>query len=662
LIAYNIKTHKTIEPLPHQQRILEELKMFNKALVHIPSGAGKTHTAAFDVRNKKPKTFLYISHRNEINTQAIKIFKEVCGIEDHDIGQINQTSKQFNRPFLFANIQTISRPKHIRKLNKDIDYVVIDEFHHAAAKTYRKIMKYLQPKILLGLTATPDRMDAQDVRQLLDNNVVGNIDIPEGIKHKILITFHYRGYKDNVDYSDIKFYHYKYRENDLDKKLLIPERDEKVIERYKNDIEPDNRQTIGFCATIKHVVRMVQVFKDAGINAEGITYHDTIAKRRKIIEKFRKGEITVLFSRDILNEGVDFPECEALMFLRPTISETIFLQQLGRGLRKRRGKKPVIVLDFISNYHNAYKIRAYLSKISKKKYDIIQKGRNFKPEYNLSVPTYEFEEEVIEMMELQEIMKNRKRISGNYTRQDLIENYWNIKKKLGYAQEEVPTFNQFLEESRIPSTYYKNLFGGYTKFLKFIGERVNMSKNITKEELIDNYYQMKNKLGRQPHYLDINKKTVSNFSTTPYNDNFGSYNKFLQTIGEPLLRKHKTKRTEKLNDIKKEYFKRKTELGLSKNQIINGTLWKKNYGQRFIATLQHKYRMSWNKFLERIGEKPIRICLLCNKKYVPKISTAKYCSRKCTNRAHKLKIRKKNPIFLTMTTPTPTTRTKKIGQ
>jgi hypothetical protein len=496
---------------------------------------------------------------------------------------------------------------------------------------------------LLGLTATPDRMDAQDVRQLLDNNVVGNIDIMEGIKNKILIAFHYRGYKDNVDYSDIKWYKYKYRENDLDKKLLIPERDQKVLEHYKKDIEePDNRQTIGFCATIKHVERMVQVFKDAGIKAEGITYRDTIEKRKKIIEKFRRGEINVLFSRDILNEGIDFPECEALMFLRPTTSETIFLQQLGRGLRKKRGKKPVIILDFISNYHNAYKIKAYLSKIINKKHVVIQKDKNFKPEYNLNVPTYEFEQEVIEMMELQEIMKNRNRQSGNYTRQELIENYWNVKKKLG----RIPKYKEFfrIENSRFSSTYYANQFGGYTKFLKFIGERVNMNVDITKQDLIDNYYQMKEKLGgRRPQHDDFYNRSLSMISIRPYQRIFGTYNKFLEAIGETFNRKPPIKRTETLDEIKQEYFKRKKELGLSKNQIITGTIWKKKYGQRVIYCLYHKHKLTWNNFLKSIGEKAICRCLLCNKKYTPKISTALYCSRKCTAKVSHLR-RGKIPI------------------
>lgn len=552
MIAYRTKTQKVIEPLPHQQRILEELKIFNKALVHIPSGAGKTHTAAFDVRNKKPSTFLYISHRNEINTQAIKIFKEVCGIEDQHIGQINQTSKQFDKPFLFATIQTISRKKHMKKLRKDIDYVVIDEFHHAAAKTYRKIMKHLQPKILLGLTATPDRMDAQDVRQLLDNNVVGNIDIMEGIKNKILTPFHYLAFWDNVDYNTIEWNGHNYKENDLDKVLLIPERDKKIIEKYNEIIKVDNRQTIAFCATIKHVKKMVEKFKELGIKAEGITHKDQLSKRKKIIEMFRNGEINVLFSRDILNEGIDFPECEALMFLRPTMSETIFLQQLGRGLRKKRGKKPIVVLDFIGNYHNAFKIKSYLSKIVNTKIKIIQKGRNYKPEYNLSVPIYEFESEILEMMELQEIMsrKHRDNYGYNYTKKELIQNYYNTKKLLNGA---IPTVVQICDPK------------------------------------------------------------ISPISVNPYLIRYGTWNNFLKSIGEPVNKLY-TRAINTLDEIKKIYLKAKKEMGLKKGEFISQTVFEKKYGTRVRYSLYRLGITSWLSFLSTIGEDNTVECSNCKRR------------------------------------------------
>lgn len=650
MIAYNIKTHKTIEPLPHQQRILEELKMFNKALVHIPSGAGKTHTAAFDVRNKKPKTFLYISHRNEINIQAIKIFKEVCGIDDSDIGQINQTLKEFNRPFLFANIQTISRLRHIHKLRKDIEYVVIDEFHHAAAKTYRKIIKYLNPKTLLGLTATPDRMDAQDVRELVDNNVLGNIDIMEGIKHKILIPFHYRAYWDNVNYNEIKWNGYGYKEKDLDKVLLIPQRDKKIIETYKEIIEPDNRQTLAFCATIKHVKRMVQKFREVGIKAEGITYKDPLQKRKQIIEQFRNGEIKVLFTRDILNEGVDFPECEAIMFLRPTMSETIFLQQMGRGLRKKRGKKPVLILDFISNYHNAFKVRAYLSKIIKTKPIIFQKGANFKPVYNLNYPIYELESQVIEMMELQE--KMAKRGYGNYTKQDLIDNYYSVKAKV--KRQPIQSDMNPKDISSHSASAYDLLFGSWNKFLKSIGEPLNQNYDITDQDLIENFNTIMNDIGRVPKLTELEKSPLSKYHPCIYYRRFGSYTAFLRKNNlKPNLnfRKHEEFRKFKhsIPEFKRRYYHTKKTMNLSEDQFIPYKNWVKIYGYRDDGYIKGVLKLNWFDLLKKIGQKLRFTCSHCGKirratsnLYRHKTNSNKFCSPKCRYEFWKLKGLKEN--------------------
>jgi superfamily II DNA or RNA helicase len=646
LIAYTTRTQKVIEPLPHQQRILEELKMFNKALVHIPSGAGKTHTAAFDVRNKKPKTFLYISHRNEINTQAIKIFKEICGIEDHDIGIINRHKKQFDKPFLFATIQTISRTKHIRKISKTIEYVVIDEFHHAAAKTYRKIINYLQQtKTLLGLTATPDRMDAQDVRELLDNNVVGNIDIIEGIKNKILISFQYRAYWDNVNYNEIKWRGHGYREKDLDKVLLIPERDKKIIETYKETIEPDNRQTIAFCATIKHVKRMVEKFKGVGIKAEGITYKDNLQKRKEIIEQFRNGKIKVLFARDILNEGIDFPECEALMFLRPTMSETIFLQQIGRGLRKKRGKKPVLILDFISNYHNAFKIKSYLSKIIKTRPTIFQKGANFKPVYNLSYPIYELESQVIEMMELQEKMARRG--YGNYTKQDLIDNYYNVKAKIKRQPTQTDMNNKDI--SAYSSSAYPILFGNWTKFLKSIGAPVNVNRGITDQDIIENFHTVMNDVGHVPTIIELEKSPLNKFHPCIYRRRFGSYSGFLKKINEkPNLdfRNYVSPRPNKhsFTELKKRYFDTKKELNLSENDFIPYKKWVEIHGYRDEKFIRDNHKLQWFGFLKKIGQKLQGTCSHCrklynfsNNLYRHKENFNKFCSEKCRYDYWKLK-------------------------
>ena len=430
--------NRKIKPLPHQRKILKELKDKDFALVHSASGSGKTHIAAFLIKEQKPKSFLFIVHRNELVTQSIGYFKEVNGpiINDSNIGIINATKKQFDKPYIFGTMQTICKPENLEMLNHGAkwDYIIIDEFHHSACPSYRKILENLKFKRVLGLTATPFRTDKKDILQTIkgEKNVVGKIDIFTGIELGIMVPFHFVGKIDNflVDWSDKRTYAgYKYTKMDMDRTLLIPERDKHVIKHYKEVIEPENVSTIGFCATIEHVKRMVREFKKAGIYSEGITYETPIEERQFILDRFRKGQIPILFAIDILNEGIDFPECGALMFLRPTQSRVIFEQQLGRGLRKdREGKKErLLVLDFLSNYEKVEQIMQYLKDITKQEKPIItQEGTNYtKPIHKQSYPTYEFESKVVTMLELKERLKPRE-----YTKQELIDNYYEVKRKL----------------------------------------------------------------------------------------------------------------------------------------------------------------------------------------------------------------------------------------
>ena len=346
----------TTQPFKHQAEVLKELT-HDKQILMLPSGAGKTHTIAFDVNEKRPKTFLYMVHRNEIITQTVKIFKQVCPwLDDSQIEIINYTRKHFDKPYLFAAVQTLAVTKNLEQVDPNIEYMAVDEYHHAAAKSYVKILEHFKPKFMVGMTATPYRLDEKDLMTYVDSKIVGRIDLFEGIKRGILVPFHYIGLYDNIDYSDISHQGYSYNIGDLDRKLIIHRRDRAILEEYQRKIEPEKRQTIGFCNSIDHVRRVTKLFTDNGIKAVGLVYGDSPTRRQKTIEDFRAGVYQVIFTRDIFNEGIDFPECQAVMFLRPTISKVIFLQQyLGRGLRKMKGKKNVLVLDFIGNYYQALK-------------------------------------------------------------------------------------------------------------------------------------------------------------------------------------------------------------------------------------------------------------------------------------------------------------------
>ncbi len=453
-----------------------------KALVVLPSGAGKTILSAFYVQGIKGRV-LYLVHRNEIIEQAIKEFELVHNISDSQIGKFNQYHKQIDRKFIFATIQTLSRPKNLELFSKNYFEVIIsDEHHHSCANSYQVVLNYFMPKKLLGLTATPYRLDGKNVLETVKNNVAYEMNITEGIKKKLLVPFEYLGLWDNIDYSDIQYQGKTYTQKDLDKKLLIDKRDNQIILEFKNKLK--KRKTIGFCCSINHCKRCVKKFNEAGIPSETINYETKIEDRNRIIEGFRQRLYQVIFTRDIFNEGVDFPEVEGLLFLRPTVSKTIFLQQLGRGLRKSEGKKNVIVLDFIGNYMNAYIIREIMK-------DIVETGASIEHKsvfkYN-PICTIKFDSKVIKLFDEQ--VKDKR----GATKPILINEYLRVKKELN----RLPTGNDITQFGRFSVSTYQNAFGSWNKFK----EEMNDYRHYSKGWVIEKYNFLKKKLERIPFTND----------------------------------------------------------------------------------------------------------------------------------------------------------------
>lgn len=362
---FNLYLKRGKEILPHeaQEKALFNLQKtredgFNRALAILATGLGKTILSALDVKLIKAKRVLFIVHINEILKQTKDSFEKVIPNMKDDMGFYTGKQKDKNKNILFASIQTIGRDKHIQNFPKDyFDYIIIDETHHTAAPTYKKIFDYFTPKFFLGLTATPDRMDRKDILGFYNNNVVFEMGQGDAIEQGYLAPFNYIGLKDNIDYSDIYFNGFKYDTKDLNKHLLIDERDQAVIKKFK-ELAGD-RKTIAFCASIEHADRCVKKFKEAGINSisvhsqsENIEGHESEGKDA-LIKHFRQGKCQVAFVVDMFNEGVDIPDVSCLLFLRPTESKTIFIQHMGRGLRVSPKKENTLILDFIGNYKTA---------------------------------------------------------------------------------------------------------------------------------------------------------------------------------------------------------------------------------------------------------------------------------------------------------------------
>ncbi len=315
-------------------------------LVVLPPGSGKTRIAAEDAKRLGAKRVLYVGHTHEILDVAASEFAAVFGAAE--VGDLEGTTRA-----TLATVQLLAR--RAPKIPADaFDYVVVDEFHHAAAASYRRITERFQPKFMLGLTATPFRGDRQDIFKLCGENTVVNYELRGAIEAGVLVPYHYYGCFDDVDYTKLQANGTTYSVRDLERALIIPERDYAIIRKWRELAEA--RPTLAFCCSVKHAERVAQSFAEAGVAAGAYTSECSREERTRLLREFSHGRLRVLVVVDVMNEGADLPFVECLLFLRPTDSKRIFLQQLGRGLRRSVGKAQCVVVDFIGNFRNAYRI------------------------------------------------------------------------------------------------------------------------------------------------------------------------------------------------------------------------------------------------------------------------------------------------------------------
>jgi len=324
-----------------------------KGLVQAATGVGKTYLAAFD--SVKYKRVLFVAHREEILKQAAISFKNVRQSDDY--GFFNGKQKDTGKAVIFASVATLGRKEYLSKeffAPDYFDYLIIDEFHHAVNDQYQRIVNYFKPQFLLGLTATPERMDGKNIYEICDYNVPYEISLKEAINKGILVPFHYYGVYDETDYSSLHLVKGRYDEKELNETYIGNVKRYDLI--YKYYMKYRSKRAIGFCCSRQHAEEMAREFCKRGIesvavysNADGEFSED----RDKAIEKLKNQEIKVIFSVDMFNEGVDIANLDMVMFLRPTESPIVFLQQLGRGLRTSKGKEYLNVLDFIGNYEKA---------------------------------------------------------------------------------------------------------------------------------------------------------------------------------------------------------------------------------------------------------------------------------------------------------------------
>ncbi len=489
------------EPRGAQIEALYELKKTrldgnDKALVVAATGIGKTYLAAFDSREFN--RVLFVAHREEILKQAYESFANVrtdkwlsaiAGEEklvadkeelleykvndktaqeyEYNMGFFMNSTKDTKKDIIFASVQSLGKEKYLneRYFDKDyFDYIVVDEFHHAVSKNYQNIINYFNPKFMLGLTATPDRLDNKDVFSICDYNTVYEATLKTAIDKGWLVPFRYYGiYDESVNYDEVEYKNGKYNEKELEKALSINNRAELILKHYK---KYKSTRALGFCTSKSHAEFMAKYFNENGVpscavysSSEG-EYNE---ERSIALKKLRDEDINVIFSVDMFNEGLDIKSIDMVMFLRPTESPTVFLQQLGRGLRKDKNKKYLNVLDFIGNFKKANLVPYLLkgeSKIRESNITTIPSEEDYPEDCFI-----DFDFRLIDIFE--KIKKANQKIEDK-----IIEEYYRIKEYLGHTPLRTEMFTYMDEDlySNLKKKSKLNIFRDYISFLNKINE------------------------------------------------------------------------------------------------------------------------------------------------------------------------------------------------
>jgi len=412
---------KIIELKGHQLEAIDNLQKMRQnnetiALLYHATGTGKTVTAVSDAKSLGERT-LFLAHTKELVYQAKNTFQKIW--PESNTGLYVAEKKESNEYVVCASIQSVAQ--NIEQFaSEDFGYIIVDECHHGTASTYKKVLGHFKPKFTLGLTATPERTDGENILELF-KNVAHKLDLKTAVEIGELCPVRCIRIKTNVDLSSVRINGIKYYSQELESKLFLPERNKIIIETYLKYIS--NRKTVVFCASVKHAEEISDIFTENGIISKAVSGTLSDSERRQILHDYENGSIDVLCACDLLNEGWDSPRTEVLFMARPTLSKTLYIQQLGRGMRKREGKDYLLVFDFIDNcnlfnapysLHRMLNIQKYLSGeyvLGSKKdrhidKDLLYKGE--KPEITLDFPVDVTDYELVNLFNWQEEVKNMK--------------------------------------------------------------------------------------------------------------------------------------------------------------------------------------------------------------------------------------------------------------
>ncbi|MTD32017.1 DUF3427 domain-containing protein [Planomicrobium sp. YIM 101495] len=462
-----------IEPNKMQRVALKEIQAVREAghdrgLVVSATGTGKTYLSAFDVRSFAPKRMLFIVHREQILQKAKSDFMQILGGMEKDFGILSGSSRQTDARYLFATIQTISKDSTLQQLNPEaFDYILIDEVHKAGAKSYLKVIEHFKPKFLMGMTATPERTDDFNIYELFDYNIAYEIRLQEAMEEDMLCPFHYYGVTD-----------VEYEEGVIDEatafaKLVTEERVDHILEKiHYYGHSGDKVRGLMFCSRKEEALQLSLELNRRGLRTMALTGDHSQEERLRQVELLESEQLDYILTVDIFNEGIDIPSVNQVVMLRQTQSSIIFIQQLGRGLRKHNSKEFVTIIDFIGNYKNNYLIPVALSGDRSQNKDNIRR-RMKDTSYIKGISTVNFEA----------IAKNRvfsaiKR--SNLSDMKLLRDaYIELKNRIGH----VPQLQDFIRHNSIDPLVIVQKYNNYYRFLLKLKE-IEPALSIYEEQVI----------------------------------------------------------------------------------------------------------------------------------------------------------------------------------
>ena len=514
-----VQMGQTIELRDYQQEAAENLQKMREdgktiALLYHATGVGKTITAATDAKAVGGRT-LFLVNALKLASQAKETFAKVW--PEATLGEYTGSQKDMTQTVIFATVQSIS--KDLEKFSPtDFDYLIVDECHHAAANTYQKIFTYFHPKFILGLTATPERSDGEDMLELFQN-VAHKMDLKTAVERGVLVPIRCIRVKTNIDLTDVRINGIKYNSQDLESKLFIPERNQLIVDTYLKYV--NGKKTVIFCASVDHAAEIAKLLRDNGVKAEAVSGRDRVEIRDKILKDYETGSTNVLCACDLLNEGWDSPHTTVLFMARPTMSKTIYMQQLGRGTRRCPGKDDLLVIDFVDNANmfnmpyslhrvldiSKYQPMAYvLAPENKRKLDQDMLFQGEKPEAWLDVPIDVSDYEIIDLFNWQNSVKDMisqiEFVRMVDVQSETVERYikdGKVKPDLSIPFGDKRMFHYFREESirNIAKQYGWDLITPQNmadKFMKFI-ETMDMSYSY-KPVLLKAIYEYMDSSGR----------------------------------------------------------------------------------------------------------------------------------------------------------------------